>query len=33
MALLVIENVRKALLGEVPPNVVPEQRGRIFQKY
>jgi len=29
MALMCIENVRAALLGMTPPNLVPEQRGRI----
>lgn len=32
MALMCIENVRAALSGEVPPNLVPEQKGRIFER-
>ncbi|MEM1581662.1 MAG: D-glycerate dehydrogenase [Candidatus Bathyarchaeia archaeon] len=30
MALMCIENVRAALMGEIPPNLVPEQKGKIF---
>jgi len=32
MVLSCIENVRKVLQGEVPPNLVPEQKGKIFKK-
>jgi len=32
MILSVVENVRKVLLGEVPPDLVPEQKGKVFQK-
>jgi len=30
MALMCIENVRAALMGKTPPNLVPEQRGKRF---
>ena len=32
MALMCIENVRAVLMGEVPPNLVPEQKGMIFKR-
>jgi glyoxylate reductase len=32
MALMCIENVRAVLMGETPPNLVPEQRGIIFKR-
>lgn len=32
MAQMDVENVRKALKGEVPPNLVPEQKGKTFKK-
>lgn len=32
MALMCIENVRAALMGMVPPNLVPEQRGMVFKR-
>ena len=32
MVLSCIENIRKVLQGEVPPDLVPEQKGKIFKK-
>jgi len=32
MALMCIENVRSALSGNIPPNLVPEQKGKIFKR-
>jgi len=32
MAMTAIKNVLAVLKGEVPPNPVPEQRGKVFQK-
>jgi len=32
MVLSAVDNIKKVLVGEVPPNVVPEQRGRTFEK-
>ncbi|MBS7634707.1 D-glycerate dehydrogenase [Candidatus Bathyarchaeota archaeon] len=31
MALMCIENVRSALIGEIPPNLVPEQKGKYLK--
>lgn len=32
MALMCIENVRSALSGGIPPNLVPEQKGKTFER-